>query len=78
MLNEPDDEDEKEIAEQVKTLAELSDKDWNEIYQIAVKLYNTGSFGQNQMRCTVYAFLKWLESKEFNIMIEDETNTVWH
>jgi predicted transcriptional regulator len=48
----------------LRTLAELTDKEWAEIHQLAVKLCEAGLFKRNQFRCSIQAFVMWVAAND--------------
>lgn len=50
----------------------ITEEEWNEIHLIAVRMFNTQKFGDNQFRVAIFAFLHWLSITEREIQVIEE------
>lgn len=47
--------------EEYLDINDLTEKQWADIRAIAIQLYNSKQFGGSQLKCSVHAFLLWME-----------------
>ena len=51
----------------IRTVAEITEKEWAEIHLLAVRLHESGMFKGNQMKCAIQAFVLWVSANEVMI-----------
>jgi len=60
----------------MRTLQDLKPEQWIEIRRIALEFCSSGFFGEDQMKCSIAAFMEWLTLQEegFQIGVEVDGN----
>ena len=56
----------------------ISAEQWVEIRMIAGKLWQTGLFGNDELKCNVMAFVEWLANQNENFELRVESGSKLH
>lgn len=56
----------------------LTPKEWADIKQLAMQIYESKQFGHDQMKCSIAAFLVWSEATTDSVMEEVQEGITIH
>jgi hypothetical protein len=57
---------------------DITPEEWIEIKGIAIRIYESGRCGKDQMKCSIHAFLEWISMQEEEIFISSEMSEAIH
>lgn len=63
---------------QVVSFDELTDQDWYEIRQVAIRIFEKNECVGDQMKIAVMAFLEWLEMNQEKASLYDGDDKLIH